>query len=91
MTVLENQENNTHLADKPILIDGSSLLTTRYSWDFCPHFLDILQHHIAMPVEGFDSRQELAVVATRDENLGVRTDSGLKDRQGPGGEFVFFK
>lgn len=44
-----------------------------------------------MPVEGFDSRQELAVVATRDENLGMRTDSGLKDRKGPGGEFVFFK
>ena len=44
-----------------------------------------------MPVEGFDSRQELAVVATRDENLCVRTDSGLKYRKGPGGEFVFFK
>ena len=44
-----------------------------------------------MTVESFDSRQELAVVATRDENLGMRTDSGLKDRKGPGGEFVFFK
>ena len=71
MIVLKNEENNTHLANKSVFIDWSSLFTTRYPWDFCPHFLDILQNHITMPVEGFDSRQELAVVATRDENLGM--------------------
>ena len=44
-----------------------------------------------MPVECLDSRQEFAIVATRDENLSVRTDGGLEDGERPGCELVLLE
>ena len=36
-----------------------------------PHLLDVLEHHVAVAVEGLDARQQLLVVAAVDEHLGV--------------------
>jgi hypothetical protein len=44
-----------------------------------------------MPIERLDSRQQLAVVAAGDQNLGVRAHGGLEDGEGTGGEFMFFE
>ncbi len=44
-----------------------------------------------MPIEGFHAGQEFAVVAAGDEDLGVGADGGLEDREGAGGELVFFE
>ena len=40
-------------------------------------YLDILQHEVAMTVKGLDAGQQFAVVAQRDQDLGVASDSGL--------------
>lgn len=44
-----------------------------------------------MAIEGLDARQQLAVVAARDEHLGVRAHGGLEDGERAGCEFVFFQ
>ena len=44
-----------------------------------------------MPVEGLYAREELAVVADRDEDLGVAAHSGLEYAQGAGGELVLLE
>lgn len=44
-----------------------------------------------MSVKRLDASKELAVVADRDEDLGVRLDGGLEDRKGARGEFVLFE
>lgn len=41
-----------------------------------------------MPVERLDTRQQLPVVPYRDQDLGVASDGGLEDREGPRGEFI---
>jgi len=43
-----------------------------------------------MTVECFDTRKQFAVVATRNEHLGVRPHGRLQDRQRARCEFVFF-
>lgn len=44
-----------------------------------------------MSVKGLDTRQELAVVADRDEHLDVRAHGGLEDGEGAGGELVLLE
>lgn len=44
-----------------------------------------------MAVEGLDARQQLAVVAARDQHLRVRAHSGLQDRERARRELVLFK
>jgi len=44
-----------------------------------------------MSVEGFYAREQFAIVAARDEDLGVGADSGLKDGERTRGKFVFFE
>lgn len=44
-----------------------------------------------MAVEGFDAGEQLAVVATGDQDLGVGAGGGLEDGKGAGGEFVGFE
>lgn len=56
-----------------------------------PHLLHILQHHVAVSIEGLDTRQQLAVVAHTDEHLVVRAHGGLEDRQGAVGELVLLE
>ncbi len=40
-----------------------------YENHLCPHFLDVLHDHVAMPVEGLDPPQQLSVVSTVDQDL----------------------
>lgn len=72
--------SNIHLTNESVLIDRSALLPVGQPRCLRPHLLDIFQHHVAMSVKGLDTCEELAVVATRDEDLGVAAYSGLKDR-----------
>lgn len=82
---------NSHLANKPILINRSPLLPRRQPRRLRPHLLDILKHHIEMSIESLDTAEHLAVVAQRDEDLGMVAHGGLEDREWTGGEFVFFE
>jgi hypothetical protein len=71
----------SHLANEPILVYRSSLLASTRSWGLGPHLLHVLQDHIAMPIECLHARKQLSVVSARDQNLGVRSNGGLKDRE----------
>ena len=44
-----------------------------------------------MPVEGFYTCEQFAVVAAGDEDLGVRAGGGHEDGEGTGGELVGFE
>ena len=44
-----------------------------------------------MPIESLHAREQFAVVAAVDEDLGVRADSRLQDGERARGEFVFFE
>jgi len=79
-----------HLADEAVLVDTSTLLALAVSGELSPHFLDVLKDHVAMSVECFYAGEEFAVVATRDDDLVVVADSGLKNGERTGGEFVLF-
>ena len=83
--------DHAHLADKPVLVHGLPLLATRRPRRLAPHLLHVLEHHVAVAVEGLDARQQLAVVAHRDEHLRVRAHGGLQDREGAGGELVLLE
>lgn len=82
---------DTHFADESVLVDGSALLPVGKPRRLRPHLLDIFQHHVAMSVKSLDAGEKLPVVATGDQDLGVASDSGLKDRQGAGAELVLFE
>lgn len=71
--------NNSHLADKPILVDWLSLLSICEPRGFCPHFLHILENHVAMPVECLDSGKEFPSAADRHKYLIMASYGGLKD------------
>jgi hypothetical protein len=58
---------------------------------FGPHFLNVLEDHIAMAIKGFDSGEKFAIVATGNQDLGMRSNGGLKDRQRTGGELMFLQ
>lgn len=82
---------NPHLANEPVLVHRPPLLAARRPRRLRPHLLDILEHHVAVPVEGLDARQQLAVVADRDEHLRVRPHRRLEDRERAGGELVLLE
>lgn len=44
-----------------------------------------------MPVEGLYPCQELAIIATGNEDLGMRTDGCLEDRERSGGELMLLE
>ena len=50
-------EKDTHFANEPILVHGSSFFSRSIPWGLCPHLLDIFQYHIAMAIESLDSCQ----------------------------------
>ena len=52
---------HSHLAHKPILIHTLSFAALGF---LRPHLFHILQYHVAMSIERFDSRQQLAVIPT---------------------------
>lgn len=82
---------DSHLANEPVLVHWSALFPIRQSRRLRPHLLDVLEHHVAVPVEGLDAREELAIVADGDEDLGVRSDGRLEDREGARRELVLFE
>jgi hypothetical protein len=79
---------HSHLADEAILIHALALGALG---PFCPHLLDVLEHHVAVPVKGLDASEQLAVVATGYQDLGVGAGGGLEDGEGAGGELMFFE
>lgn len=91
MKVSGREIPHSHLANKPILVQRSPLLPARQSWRLRPHLLHILQHHIAMPIERLDAGEELAVVAARDQDLGVRAHSGLEDGERAASELMLLE
>ena len=88
---LHQRRESLHFADEPVLVDWPPLLSTRNSRSFRPHFLHVLQDHIAMSIEGLDPGEQFAVVAAGYENLRMRSDGGLENREGPRGEFMLFE
>lgn len=82
---------NSHLANKPVLVHRPALLAGACPRRLCPHLLDILQHHVAVAIESLDTREQLAVVAARDQNLGVRSHGRLEDGEGARGELMLFE
>jgi hypothetical protein len=78
---------HAHFTNEPILVNTLPLPAL---WLLCPHFLDILEHHVAVSIEGFHAREQLAVIPTRNQDLGVGSSGGLEDRERTGCEFVLF-
>ena len=69
-------------ADEAVAVDGLALLAVRIPGDLAPHLLDVLQDHVAVAIEGFDAREQFAVVAGGNEDLGVVAHGGLEEREG---------
>ena len=84
-------EKDSHLTNKPILINCPSRFPLGKPRSLRPHLLDVLEKHIAMAIERFDTGEKLAVVAQGDENFVVRRYRRLQDGQGAGAEFMGFK
>lgn len=84
------REHHSHLANESILVHRPAFLALRIQRRLCPHFLDILQHHVAMPIKRLYTCQQFAIVPTRDEDLIVISNSGLQDRERASSELVGF-
>lgn len=68
---------NLHFADESVFVNRPTLLSVCKPWRLCPDFLDVLKHHVAVPVEGLNTGQQLAIVADRNQDLPVRSYSRL--------------
>lgn len=75
----QGTHSNAHFADETVLVHGTALLAVGETRRLGPHLLDVLKHHIAVAVEGFYARQQLAVVADGDQDLCVAAHGGLED------------
>lgn len=73
------ESRDSHLANKPVFVHWSSLLSCARSRCLRPHLLHVLQYHIAMSIKCLHASQQLSVVSAGDQDLGVRSDGGLKD------------
>lgn len=81
----------SHFAHKPVLVHHThARLSGTSLWVLGPHLLDVLEKHVAMAVEGLDAREQLAVVAERNEDLVVLAHGGLQDGERALLELVFF-
>ena len=78
----QSLENNFFSIFPPNL--AKFLLTLSSFWQFSPHFLDPLQHHVAMSVKSLHSAKELLVVPAVDEDLGVVLHAVGENPEGPG-------
>ena len=91
----KNQHNTItaqeEFADETVAVDRLALLSVRIPGRLAPHLLDVLQHHVAVAVKCLDARQQLAVVARRDQDLSVVAHGRLEERKRAGGEFVGFE
>lgn len=77
-----------HLRNEAIFVDLPAFLPVGQTRCLCPHLLDVLKHHVAVSVEGLDSRQQLLVVAAGYQDLCVVSHGGLEDGQRAGLELV---
>lgn len=81
--VPEHEDNRIaakeHFRDETVLVDRLLALALGY---FCPHLLDVFEHHVGVTIERFDSREELLVVAEGDEDLSMVTNRLLEDGEG---------
>ena len=75
-----------HLADEAILVDTLALTALRL---LCPHFLDVLQYHVAVSVERLDASEQATVATAGDQDLGVCACGGLEEREGASCELMF--
>jgi len=65
-----------HLANEAILVHRSGLVLSLACFgNLSPHFFYVLEHHIAMPIEGLHSSQKLAIVSAVDQHLSVTLDA----------------
>jgi len=70
-----------HLADEAVFVDGFGLLLSLPClWVFGPHFLHVLEDHIAVAVKGLHSAQQLLVISAVDQHLSVVADTLCEDR-----------
>jgi hypothetical protein len=59
-----------HLANVSVLVNRPSLLYALARLGrFGPHLLDVLEHEVAVAVEGLDAREQLVVIPAVDEHL----------------------
>ncbi|PJF18851.1 hypothetical protein PSACC_01370 [Paramicrosporidium saccamoebae] len=74
-----------HFANKAILVRRCALPALALpSCCLCPHLANILKYHIKMSIKRLDARQQLPIVATRNEHLGVRFNGSREERHGAG-------
>jgi hypothetical protein len=78
-------------ADEAVAVDGLALLSIRVPGSLAPHFLHVLQDHVAVAIEGFDACEQFAIVAGGNEDLGVVAHGGLEEGERARGEFVGFE
>lgn len=83
--------SSVHFTNEPVLVDWPPFLPSRNSGSFRPHFLYIFQDHVAMSIKGLNPGEQLAIVTAGYEDLRMRSNSGLKNREGPRSEFMLFK
>ena len=69
-----------HFGDEAVAVDGRRLLLALTSLrNLRPHLLDVLEHHVAVPVKGFHAPKQLLVVPAVDEHLRIALDALRKD------------
>jgi len=68
-------------ADEAVAVDGLALLAVCVPGHLAPHLLHVLQNHVAVAIEGLDAREQFAVVAGGNEDLGVVAHGGLEERE----------
>lgn len=87
----DKKKKDVHLANKAVLVHWPALLAVGQPRRLSPHLLDVLEHHVAVSVKGLDTRQQLAVVADRNQDLRVAAHRRLQDGERAGAELVLFE
>lgn len=75
-----------HLADEAILVDTLAFTALGL---LCPHFLDVLQHHVAVAIERLHASEQATVATAGDQDLGVCASGGLEEGEGASCELMF--
>ena len=77
------------LADVSVLVDRSTLLgALSCLGDFRPHLLHVLQHHVAVSVEGLHTSEKLVVVSAINQDLQHKQTHGLRSKDNGHGQHI---